>query len=213
MSEPYWSPLAAAPIDYVGAWSAGTAYQPGQVVRYNGVDYLAVNPSVGQTPPAPSGYAVPITTGALDESVLTVDAPGSPPIWKAIPSQNPYTDTGWQRLGIEIPYVSSSDYGTPYGGAGMSAIRRLPNGLVVGKGLITAPAIGANCFTIPAGMRPASTPGVHIVQNVNSGNASNESFRIPTVAGNGGYATAWGCYVAYGMSWISLAGVLWLAEQ
>ena len=55
MSEPYWELLGQVipvQIDYVGNWVAGTAYQPGQVVRYNGVDYLAVNPSTGQTPPA-----------------------------------------------------------------------------------------------------------------------------------------------------------------
>lgn len=57
MSEPNWELLGGGgviggPVDYVGAWAAGTTYQPGQVVRYNGVDYIAVNPSIGQTPPA-----------------------------------------------------------------------------------------------------------------------------------------------------------------
>ena len=127
---------------------------------------------------------------------------------------SPFTDTGWQRLGagMEIPYVSASDYTTPYGGAGVAAIRRLPSGLVIGKGLITPPAAGGNCFTIPAGMRPASTPGVHIVTTGDSG-TENERFRIPTVANNGGYATAWGVYMAFSRSWVTLNGVLWFAEQ
>lgn len=59
MSEPTWEVLGGGgviggPIDYVGVWAAGTTYQPGQVVRHNGVDYLAVNPSIGQTPPVAS---------------------------------------------------------------------------------------------------------------------------------------------------------------
>ncbi len=57
MSEPTWELLGGGgviggPIDYVGDYAAGTTYQPGQVVRFNGYDYLAVNPSVGSTPPA-----------------------------------------------------------------------------------------------------------------------------------------------------------------
>jgi hypothetical protein len=128
------------------------------------------------------------------------------------PSDTGAGDTGWLALGVDIAYVSASDYGSPYGGAGLSAIRRLDSGLVIGKGLITPPASGGNCFTIPAGMRPASTPGVHIITAGDSGN-ENERFRIPTVAGNGGYATAWGVYMAFTRSWVTLNGVLWYAEQ
>jgi hypothetical protein len=56
MSEPTWELLGGGgviggPIDYVGNWAAGVTYQPGQIVRYQGVDYLAVNPSTGQVPP------------------------------------------------------------------------------------------------------------------------------------------------------------------
>jgi hypothetical protein len=53
MSEPFWVPLGGAGVDYKGAWAAGTQYQPGDVVRQNGVDYLAVNPSLG-TEPSPA---------------------------------------------------------------------------------------------------------------------------------------------------------------
>lgn len=49
-----WAPLVVPPgITYEGTWAAGTTYQPGMVVRYNGIDYLAVNPSTGSTPPPP----------------------------------------------------------------------------------------------------------------------------------------------------------------
>ena len=43
-------------MDYIGNWAGGTTYKQGDVVRYNNVDYLAVNPSTGQTPPS----AVPL---------------------------------------------------------------------------------------------------------------------------------------------------------
>lgn len=58
MSEPYWIALGAAgAVDYKGDWAAGTQYLSGDVARLNGIDYLAVNPSLGQTPPAVSAAA------------------------------------------------------------------------------------------------------------------------------------------------------------
>jgi hypothetical protein len=45
-------------VDYIGGWGAGTPYKRGDVVRYNGNDYLAVNDSTGVTPPA--AYAPPL---------------------------------------------------------------------------------------------------------------------------------------------------------
>jgi len=60
VSEPYWAALGGGSVDYKGAWAAGTAYAAGDVVRYNGVDYLAVNPSTGVDP----GVAVgPVDSG------------------------------------------------------------------------------------------------------------------------------------------------------
>jgi hypothetical protein len=122
------------------------------------------------------------------------------------------TDDGWRRLGIEIPYVGGSDYASPYGGTGAAAIRRLSNGLVVGKGLVTPPVGGDGLFDIPVGYRPASFPQVWIVGSVDSG-TQNEWGRFPTVAGAGGYATAWRVYMTYTASWVSLSGLLWFAEQ
>lgn len=49
-------------VDHKGTWAAGTAYLGGDVVTYNGVDYLAVNASTGQTPPAAIGGGVGIGT-------------------------------------------------------------------------------------------------------------------------------------------------------
>ena len=47
-------PSSGGGVDYIGNWAAPTPYKKGDVVRYNGVDYLAVNDSTGQTPPATS---------------------------------------------------------------------------------------------------------------------------------------------------------------
>jgi hypothetical protein len=48
-------------VDYIGNWAAGTPYKRGDVVRYNGNDYMAVNDSTGSAPPAP---ASPVVAGA-----------------------------------------------------------------------------------------------------------------------------------------------------
>jgi len=56
-------------IDYENVYSAGTAYQPGDVVTYNGVTYLCVNPATGQTPPAVTGGG-----GASVQVVTTLPA-------------------------------------------------------------------------------------------------------------------------------------------
>ena len=77
MSEPAWVGLGGGEIDYVGDWSGATAYLPGQIVRYNGVDYLAVNPSVGQTPPTVfgpvgAGYGTILPASPIDGQEYTL---------------------------------------------------------------------------------------------------------------------------------------------
>jgi len=52
-------PAAGGSIDYENAWAAGTAYTPGDVVIHNGVEYIAVNPSTGQTPPPSPAPSLP----------------------------------------------------------------------------------------------------------------------------------------------------------
>jgi hypothetical protein len=59
-------------VDYENAWAAGTAYTPGDVVIHNGIEYIAVNPSTGQTPP-PS----PAVAGATVIPLVTA-LPSSP---------------------------------------------------------------------------------------------------------------------------------------
>ena len=72
---------AAGPgaVDYIGDWSSSVSYLQGNVARYNGVDYLAVNPSTGQTPPpAGSGLLPPVVNGQWVKGV------GGATVWAAI---------------------------------------------------------------------------------------------------------------------------------
>ena len=62
--------LASAPapsgggVKYENAWAAPTAYKQGDVVIHNGVEYIAVNDSTGQTPPAVPGLSgAPLVIG------------------------------------------------------------------------------------------------------------------------------------------------------
>jgi len=69
MSEPYWVAMASAPVDYQGVYDPAVSYAQGAVVTYNGVTYIAVNPSLGQTPP---------TAIFLQSPPLVTALPGSP---------------------------------------------------------------------------------------------------------------------------------------
>jgi len=62
MSEPFWTPLGGQPVDYEGTYDPVVQYAPGDVVIYNGVTYLAVNPSLGSTPPPAFGVAAGLVT-------------------------------------------------------------------------------------------------------------------------------------------------------
>ena len=70
-----WAPAAGGGgggVDYKGAYNAGTAYVQGDVVLYNGVQYVAVNPGTGQTPPAVPGI------GSLAVIGMGTTLPASP---------------------------------------------------------------------------------------------------------------------------------------
>ena len=65
-------------VEYENVWAAGTAYQAGDVVEHNGVEYLAVNPSTGETPPAvqvPVGYDTTLPSSPVDgQEAILVDS-------------------------------------------------------------------------------------------------------------------------------------------
>lgn len=68
-----WAMAAGGGVDYIGNYSAAVAYKKGDVVRYNGQDYLAVNDSTGSTPPAP---AYPIPAVSIGTSLPTTPFDG-----------------------------------------------------------------------------------------------------------------------------------------
>lgn len=100
-----WVPASGggAGIEYENVWAAGTAYQAGDVVRHNGVDYLAVNPSTGQTPPA-------VTDLSIYQLRSEEGAAGG---YASL-------DSGGKVPSAQLPPISSIDYenvwaaGTPY---------------------------------------------------------------------------------------------------
>jgi hypothetical protein len=76
------APAGGGGIEYENVWSAVVPYDAGDVVRYNGIDYLAVNPSTGQEPPAALPASIPLVTalpGApVDgQEVILVDVIGA----------------------------------------------------------------------------------------------------------------------------------------
>jgi len=82
-------PAAGGAIEYENAWAAGTAYQPGDVVIHNGIEYIAVNPSTGQTPP-PS----PAVAGATVIPLVTA-LPASPFDGQTVDLTNSLTSPNW----------------------------------------------------------------------------------------------------------------------
>lgn len=74
---------SGAGIEYENAWNAGVAYQAGDVVNYQGVEYLAVNDSTGSTPPPalePTLPALPVTIFDAKGDLLVGSAPDTPAV-------------------------------------------------------------------------------------------------------------------------------------
>ena len=66
-------------VDYENVWNASVAYQAGDVVTYNGIDYLAVNPSTGQTPPA-ADAGIPYSEKGAAGGVASLDTGAKVPL-------------------------------------------------------------------------------------------------------------------------------------
>jgi hypothetical protein len=116
-------------------------------------------------------------------------------------------DTGWLVFGVDIPLLSGT---TQYPSSlhDNCAIRKLPSGIVVGRGLLNnIPAAGNPMFTVPAGMRP-NTPGTdndYIVHSASAG-AYSELYRVKNAT--------WQAVPTFtGIAWISFDGPLWFAEH
>jgi hypothetical protein len=124
MSEPTWELLGGGgviggPIDYVGDWVAGTPYVPGQIVRYNGVDYLAVNPSTGQTPPWQSSlskvsFGTTLPSNPVDgQEAILVDSITSPTYqWRFRYNAQSTSSAKWEFIGGSPKIVASESRDT-----------------------------------------------------------------------------------------------------
>ena len=132
MSEPNWELLGGGgiiggPIDYVGDWAAGVTYQPGQIVRYGGLDYLAVNPSIGQIPPIPYGSPAgprlarvrrdindrqSIPNGVLTYIVYDTEDGDVGNFWDvAQPTRLTAVEAGWYRVRTKVTWDGASGVG------------------------------------------------------------------------------------------------------
>jgi hypothetical protein len=204
MSEPSWELLGGGgviggPINYVGAWAAGTTYQPGQVVRYNGIDYLAVTPSVGQVPPGAVSALLPqpIVNGRWVKGV------GGAAVWSPIVATDVpglvTADTGWITMSLN----SGSHYAAPWGPC---QYRKLASGLVVCQGLFTVTVTSATAWIAPVGYRPLSSRNI-IFQTASSVSPTPpETWRL-----NGDGTLVPQASLTPG-SWISMCGVVYWPE-
>lgn len=100
MSEPAWIPLGGAvggDVVYEGGWSAATAYQPGDVVTYQGVQFIAVLPSTNQTPPV-AVAGIPYSEKAAASGVASLGSDGKVPLAQ---SQFPSPLVNGKWLGVK----------------------------------------------------------------------------------------------------------------
>jgi hypothetical protein len=122
MSEPFWTPLGGQPVDYEGTYDPAVQYVPGDVVRYQGVDYLAVNPSLGTTPPLAASVAVPLVTAlpaspADGQEVVFTDSLTAPTFtWRlryvAAKASNRWVFVGGSPIITEVAVQESTASGT-----------------------------------------------------------------------------------------------------
>jgi len=63
-----------AAVEYENVWDAGVQYQAGDVVVYQGVNYLAVNDSVGEPPPSANPEVLPIVVKTASHTLVADDA-------------------------------------------------------------------------------------------------------------------------------------------
>ena len=155
MSEPFWTPLGGQPVDYEGPWAAGTQYAPGDVVTYGGVTYLAVNPSLGSTPPLAIVAAAELAYG---EMTVTQNVTGGS---EAAPPVDLVTLNGVALDGLPIIAEFFCSAFTAPGGANASMVVNLWRDAVdlgriarftnSGAGAVVSSVLGRRRLTVAAG--------------------------------------------------------------
>lgn len=173
-----WVPLATlggGGVDYKGAYSAATTYAAGDVVRYNGVDYLAVNPSTGQTPGTASGSASIGTSlpasPVNDQEFTLVDSLTAPTYsWKfkyvaGIGDAYKWMFVGGSNLKTEVGGTLAVAGATPYISIG-PVILTVPRSGIYDIGMFVSINFASNdtgVFSISiAGVVPVDTDGMYV---------------------------------------------------
>jgi hypothetical protein len=185
-----WYDLVVVPgggsIEYENDWAVGTAYEAGDVVRYNGIEYLAVNPSTGETPGAAAvgGYGTSLPGSPVDGQEFTlVDSLTSPAYsWKfryvAAKATNKWVFIGgagawhqvdtsealtgsWVNLATDGPYVVApvvGDYLARWGAIGThpTAGAAITTGVAAGD---TNPPTPTPVVSIPGANQQFTTSG------------------------------------------------------
>lgn len=161
-----WTPVAGgSDLTYEGTWAAGTAYQDGDIVVYNGVSYMAVRPTTGVVPipwaggasAGPKGDQGAPGTGVPTPVVNTqwIKGVGGVAVWSPIVETDVrglvVADTAWTTITL----ASGTHYAAPYGPV---QYRKLASGLVICRGLftVTVGGVTTTIFTFPVGYRPAA---------------------------------------------------------
>ena len=143
-------PVGGGGVDYIGNWGAGTTYKAGDVVRHNGIDYLAVNPSTGQTPPAAlglgAGFGTTLPASPVDGQEYTlVDSLTAPTYsWRFRYTASITGANKWIFVG-GAPYISAGGSGT----IASAAYADFPSGnpsVVVARAGVYAFRLGVACY-------------------------------------------------------------------
>jgi Carbohydrate-binding module family 5/12 len=113
---------AGGGVDYIGDWSAATTYKQGDVVRYAGVDYIAVNPSTNQAPTVPTQSPsqiqglVPIERKVLAAPAASIDFQNIPQYFSQLMlviqlrgTDSPGQISNWMRFNND---AVAGNYGT-----------------------------------------------------------------------------------------------------
>jgi hypothetical protein len=123
-SPPIWKPAAipaGGGVDYIGDWAAPTVYKRGDVVRYNGNDYMAVNDSVGVIPPP--AFVSPSSVGTRVEQNVAQSIPNA--AWTAlswpleiqddanvfnpgVPTRFTISISGWYLITAGVEYLANA---------------------------------------------------------------------------------------------------------
>jgi hypothetical protein len=78
------SQIGGGGVDYIGTWNSGVTYKQGDVITYQGFQYLAVNPSTNVPPPTGYTTAVPPQPANPGDTGKWLQAQSGAMVWTAM---------------------------------------------------------------------------------------------------------------------------------